>query len=563
MLEALSIADIAVIERLDLVFDRGLTILTGETGAGKSVLIHALGLVLGGRARTDVIRTGADVAEVQAQFDLREAPEVRARLADAGIEAEDALVVRRVVARNGRHRVYLNGTLTSVSTLADALEGLVDISGQHAHYSLLRPEVHLELIDRLGGLDATAVTAAHSALAVVDTRITEVEDRRRNRAEREDFLRFQLKELEEARLDDPDEEAALELESARLRNAEKLLQAAERAEEELHSADDSAITRLGRAVRSVQRLADVDASLAPMLGELQQALVVVEDAAHSLTLYHRDLHAQPDRLETVEARLAMFARLRRKHGATLADVIARRDGLQAELTDIAGSEESLERLRAERTRQAEALLVAARALSERRRQASRELTTAIERELADLAMAGARLSIRFSVVASGIAVGGAVVGPRGLDRVELLLSANPGEEAAPLARIASGGELSRLMLAVKRVIATTDPVGTYVFDEVDSGVGGATADAIGRKLQAVSQSRQALCITHLPQIAALGDHHYRVEKVVEGDRTYSRVVLLDAEGRIEELARMLGGTRVTETTRANAAELLKMARPAS
>ncbi|MEZ4471283.1 MAG: DNA repair protein RecN [bacterium] len=558
MLEALSIVDFAIIDRLDLVLDRGLTVITGETGAGKSVLIHALGLVLGERARTEVVRTGAEAAEVQAQFDLREAPDVRARLEEAGLDADDHLIVRRIVARNGRHRVYLNGSLASLSTLASVAEGLVDISGQHAHHSLLRADVHLDLLDRVGGLDREPVEAAWRAVAALDARIDEVDARRRQRAEREDFLKFQLRELLDARLDDPDEEEALEQEVLRLRNVEKLRQAAGKAEDELQQANDSVVDRLGRAVRAVERLVDVDADLKPMLEELRQAQVIVEDAAHSLGVYRRDLHAEPQRLEQIEARLAVFTRLRRKHGATLAEVIARKQALEAELADIEGAEDTLDRLRLERLAAGKALVAVAEALSAARRRAARAFTAAVEGELADLAMGGARLAMRFGDVAGGVVVDGRNIGQRGQDRVELLLSANPGEEPAALGRIASGGELSRLMLAVKRVIAAADPVGTYIFDEVDTGVGGATAEAIGRKLKAVSQARQAICITHLPQIAALGDHHLHVEKHVEGDRTVSRVVTLDATGRVEELARMLGGARITETTRANAAELLRL-----
>ncbi|MCA9525063.1 MAG: DNA repair protein RecN, partial [Myxococcales bacterium] len=414
------------------------------------------------------------------------------------------------------------------------------------------------LLDRVGGVERDGVEAAYRAVAAIDARIAEVDARRRQRAEREDFLRYQLKELQDARLEDPDEEETLEQEARRLRNSEKLRQAAGTAEDELQQADNAAIDRLGRALRAVERLVDVDASLRPMLEELRQAQVLIEDAAHSLGIYRRELHAEPRRLEQIESRLAVFSRLRRKHGATLPEVIARKEALEAELAEIEGADDALDRLRLERMAAGKTLLELARAVSTARRAAARTFTAAVEAELADLAMGAARLAMTFGEVAGGVTVEGHPIGARGMDRVELLLSANPGEAPAPLGRIASGGELSRLMLAVKRVIAAADPVGTYIFDEVDTGVGGATAEAIGRKLKAVSQARQAICITHLPQIAALGDHHLHVEKHVEGERTFSRVVPLDADARVEELARMLGGARITETTRANAAELLRL-----
>ena len=558
MLLALSIRDFAIIETLDLDLGPGLTVITGETGAGKSVLIDALNLVLGGRARTEVVRTGADEARVEALFDLRDTPGARERLAQAGLDAGDELVVRRIVSKSGRHKVYLNGNLATVNTLAQITGGLVDISGQHEHYSLLRPEAHLELLDRVAGLSALRdqVEAAHQGVAVLDARIADLRARQRNRADREDFLRFQLEELDRARLEDPGEEEQLDREARRLGNVEKLRQFAASAEEELYGAKGAAAERLARAVRHVERLIEMDTELAPLLDDLNSALAIAEDAGRTLGSYGRDLNAEPDRLEQVQDRLGLFARLRRKYGASLAEVIERQDEMLAELDELAGGEDALSELVKDRLRAADALGGAADKLTAARRAGGDALLTQVTAGLADLGMGGARLAVDLSAITSGVEVGDRFVGPRGADRVEFLLSANPGEQPQPLNRIASGGELSRFMLAVKGVIAARDPVATYVFDEVDAGVGGPTADAIGQKLRAVSASRQALCITHLPQIAAMGDTHWYVSKAVQDDRTHARVSTLDRAGRVAELARMLGGAKVTKTTRAAAEEML-------
>ncbi len=561
MLLTLSIKDFAIIDRLELDLGPGLTVITGETGAGKSVLIDALNLVLGGRARTEVIRTGADAARVEAQFDLRDAPGARERLVHAGLDAGDELVVRRQVSRSGRHKVYLNGQLATVNTLAQITAGLVDISGQHEHYSLLRSEAHLELLDRVAGLGALRdeVEAAHEAVAVIDARIAELRSKQRDRADREDFLRFQLDELHKAKLDDPEEEEALEREARRLGNVEKLRVAAAQAEDELYGAKGAAAERLARAVRHVEALVDVDADLAPLLDDLNSALAIAEDAGRTLGDYGRDLDADPDRLETIQTRLQLFARLRRKYGASLVEVIDRMREMEAELADLAGGEDALGDLGKQRAAKAQTLRGVAEKLTAARRAGGDKLVEQVMGELKDLGMASAVLAVDLQPVASGVEIDGRFVGARGADRVEFLLSANPGEAPQPLSRIASGGELSRFMLAVKTVIAARDPVATYVFDEVDTGVGGPTAVAIGEKLQAVSASRQALCITHLPQIAAMGRTHWYVDKAIEGERTRSRVTVLNEDGRVDELARMLGGAKVTKTTRAHAHELLQHA----
>ncbi len=561
MLQALSIHDFAIIDRLELDLGPGLTVITGETGAGKSMLVDALSLVLGDRARADVIRSGSPKAQVEALFRLKGSPAVRARLVDAGLDAGEELVVRRVVARSGRHRVYINGALATVNTLAHVTAGLVDISGQHQHYSLMRAESHLELLDRIAGLQTLreSVEVAHREVAALDARVADLRRRQRDRAEREDFLRFQLQELHDARLDDPEEEERLLTEARRLRNAEKLRAAAVGAEAALYSDRGAAAERVSQAIRHAETLVRLDEAAGGVLDELHSALAIVEDAARTLDAYARDLDAEPSRLDELEGRLALFARLRRKYGATLGEVIERMEAFEAELAEVEGVDGALDSLGVARRAAGVKLKAAAETLSAARRAGGDELAEAVCAELGDLGMEGARMVVDRRPLTGGIEVDGRFYGPRGAERVEFLLSANPGEPPQALGRIASGGELSRIMLAVKRVIAERDPVATYIFDEVDSGVGGPTAEAIGRKLRSVGARRQALCVTHLPQIAAMGQHHLHVTKEVVDDRTRSVVDVLDADGRVEELARMLGGATITETTRANARELLRLA----
>ena len=560
MLSSLTIKDFAIIDRVTLELGPGLTVITGETGAGKSILIEALNLVLGGRASVEVIRTGADAATVEALFDLAEAPEVQARLTAAGLETAAQLVVRRVLSRSGRHRVFLNDSLVTLATLADVVGTLVDISGQHEHYSLLRPDFHLDLLDRMGGLGPMrqTVAAAHEVLAAIDAELEALREAAQKRGEREGYLLFQHQELEAARLDAPDEEDTLEQERRLLRNAEKLRSTARMAEEALYAGDGAATEGLGRAARAIRELAALDPTLEPVANELETAAALAEDSARTLAAYARRVHADPQRLEEIEERLALFAKLRRKHGATLTEIIARREAIAGELARLRGAEEVATELEAAREKAATKLAAAARALTDARRKAAGVLCKAIQIELADLGMGRAVLEMRLEPLAGGAGVkaDGLHISARGAEKGEFLMSANPGEAPGALSRIASGGELSRFMLAVKQVIAARDPVETYIFDEVDAGVGGPTAEAIGRKLAAVSASRQALCITHLPQIAAFGRTHLHVEKQVEDGRTVSQVRLLEGEERVHEIARMLGGTKMGEATLKLAREML-------
>lgn len=563
MLSALYIREFALIERLDLELPAGLTVITGETGAGKSMLVDALSLVLGDRARAESVRTGAQEASIEAVFDLHASPQVRERLRDLGIEAEEELVVRRVIRASGRSRVWLNGTVATLQMLAQVTQGLVDISGQHGHYSLLRAEAHLELLDEVAGHTALceAVAALHRELAQIDGQIEAVHALQRDRAQRETFLRFQWEELSAAKLEDAEEETELEGEAQRLGNVEKLRLAAEGGAHELSEAKDAATSRLQRAAHHLEILSAYEPQLAPLLDDLRTAEAIAEDAGRTLADYARDLQADPERLEAIHERLMLFSRLRRKYGATLAQVIEAREQMHAELALLEGGDEQIEALRARRQALSAQLLAAAMRLRAARESAGAAFGQKVSEELQDLGMLGSVLSVQIEPATAGLAVQGHHISAKGADRVEFLLAANRGEAPGPLHRIASGGELSRFMLAVKRVVAQRDPVATYIFDEVDTGVGGPTAVAIGHKLRAVAADRQALCITHLPQIAAMGDHHLFISKAQGADgRTRSQLQLLDEPQRIDEISRMLGAAQITETTRAAARELLAMGR---
>ncbi|HUB06349.1 MAG TPA: DNA repair protein RecN [Myxococcales bacterium] len=547
MLAALRIERFATIDALEVAFGPGLTVLTGETGAGKSILVDALHLALGGRAQADVVRTGCDEATVEAVFQA--APKVRARLGELGLPDGDELLIRRVVHRAGRSRVWVNGALCTVAVLEQLARRLCDISSQHEHVSLLDPAGHLDLLDAHADLleRRSEVGEAVGRLTAVarERQALELDDS--ERARRADYLRFQIHEIDEL---DPKagEEEALAAERAVLASAAKIQSLAEAAEELLYSGEGAAAERTAAATSRVAELATLDPAFAPMHRALAGALAEVEEAARELAQSARRRREDPERLAALDDRLAALRKLARKHGGDLAAVLARRDAMRQELEGVLGHAERLAELAAaEETARAAATSLAA-ALSGLRREAAARLSSAIQRQLGKLGMGKSKLELRLEA---------APLGPRGADAAELYFSANPGEAPKPLARIASGGELSRVMLAAKRAGAATDPVDIYVFDEVDSGIGGPTAQVVGRMLKEVSRERQVICITHLPQIAAFADRHLAVRKVVQKGRTLSEVSVLEAEQeRCQEVARMLGGEELTPIALQHARELL-------
>lgn len=548
MLVDLSIRNLAIIDTLHVPFQPGLTILTGETGAGKSIIIDAVNLIMGGRASADLIRTGADEATVEAVFALPEGAPLAARLAEAGIECDGELLVKRVISRSGRNRVFVGGGLSTLAILADIARELINIYGQHESQTLLRTDNHLTLLDGFGGLLSLreAYMAVYGDYRGTLDRIRTLEEGEREAARRLDLLSFQGGEIREAALR-PGEDEDLERERGLLAHGEKLLCTSQEAYAALYGDDGAVLDRLAEVKVKVAAIAGIDESLAPLLESLAGAAAQLEDAAITLRDYASRVEADPARLDQVEERLDLIRRLKKKYAPTLEEIIAYGQEADREIDSLANRERTRGELDAALQTLRKELAVKGAELSAKRRAAATELKKAMEREIHQLAMKHALFEVAFEEFPEPRATG--------LERAEFLFSPNPGEEPKPLSKIASGGELSRLMLALKQIHPESD-VPTLVFDEVDTGIGGATSALVGEKLKRVSRGQQVLCITHLPQVAAFADHHYQVEKRVEGGRTATAVTPLQGEARVAEMARMLGGVTITDRTLEHAREMI-------
>ncbi len=567
MLRALQVRDLAIIDEVEVSFGLGLNIVTGETGAGKSILIDALGLVLGARASaSEIVRTGAPQAEITALFTPGDDPARRARFEDAGVPWEEELIVRRVVGNErsgGRSRAWLNGRLVSLAQLTALTAGLADVTSQHDQQTLTDPATHLALLDASASLDApkSAVASAYAALHEATGHLEGVLRDLRGRADREDLLRYQVKEIDDLPLRPGCEEEWVR-ERDRLRHAVKLSEGAGRAEEALYNRDGAVLDELSEVADTLRKLSAVDPALDGPRDLVEQALTLVQEASRELGRYSRGVQADPERLGELEDQMQKLSRLKRKYGSTVEEIVAFRARAQSELDNIVHGEARIAALEAAVESARVAAGQAARDLSARRRAGAGRLGTAISLELASLGMGGARVVVDVAHTVPGssdLTVDGARLLPSGIDRVEFLIAANRGEEPRPLRKIASGGELSRALLAVKRVLTDVGPQTFYVFDEVDTGVGGAIAEVIGQKIKQVAVRNQVLCITHLAQIAVYADKHFVVRKMEVGERTTSTVRELSEAERLEEVARMLGGIRVTDRTREAAAEMLRAA----
>ena len=537
MLRYLRIRNLAVIEQVQVEFEPGLNVLTGETGAGKSILVEAVGLLLGGRAFSDLVRTGADLAQVEAQFD----------------DGETEVVLRREVTSQGRSRAFIDGALVTAGALRDRSARLVELHGQHEHQVLMDPESHLTLLDAFEGLEATraGVEEAFARVQVLRSELQALQLDERQKAARIDLLTFQRDEIARAQIRHGEDE---ELTAARqvLVNAEKLQRLSTDAYAALYEADGAVLETLTGIWRRVGELAALDPRVTPYLEPRDAIKSQLEDLAFFLRGYAEDIDASPARLQEVDDRLVLLERLKRKYGPALGDVLAHHGTCVTDLASLTGLDERVDAASRALARARAEYMDRAGQLSASRHAAADRFAAALESSLGELAMAQTRFAVHFQ---DG-PVSEAEWSIRGVDRAEFLVSPNPGEDLRPLARIASGGELSRVMLALRSLSVDGGSPRTLIFDEVDAGIGGRAADDVGRKLQGLGRHAQVLCITHLPQIAACGRAHFRVSKDVQGGRTVTAVQRLATADRNEELARMMAGGAVTHAVLASAAELL-------
>ena len=539
MLRTLRIRNLAVIEAVEVDLDPGFTALTGETGAGKSILVEAVGLLLGGRASADLVRTGTETATIEAVFERPNGTEV---------------LIRREITASGRSRSFVDSSLATAGLLREVSADLVELHGQHEHQLLLDPSTHLRFLDADAGLEAQAaeVAATWARLRELRERLAGASMDARERAARLELVRFQLAEIDAVKpLTGEDQE--LDASRRVLANAERVDGLCRTAYSDLYDDERAALPQLGSVWKKVEELAALDPAFAPHLESRGAVKAQLEDLAAFLRGYADGVDASPARLQEVEDRLARLERLKRKYGPSLDDVIAKGQALRAEVTRLTGGDENTAELERQLGDASAAYLAAASALSRARRDAAVPFARSLKALLADLAMAETRFDVRFESVEGDAGRWDA----QGIDRVEFFVSPNPGEDPRPLARIASGGEISRLMLALKTVSAPPEIPRTLVFDEVDVGIGGRVSEAIGQRLWQLSRGNQVLCVTHQAQIARFADTHFAARKERVGERVATRVLKLDRRGQVEELARMIGGADVTETARRHARELLK------
>ncbi len=551
MLREINIKNLAIIDDLTVRFEEGFNVLTGETGTGKSIIVDALGLALGNRAQSDMIKAGEKEASVQAFFEIGDA----SALPEIGIDLSDGVVLRRVLSTSGKSRAYINDVMVTLQTLSELGKALVDIHSQHEHQSLLQQDKQRMIIDSYGGhlQELARVQDLYTVVQALREELNALTARVQERAHRIDLLSFQISEIDSARLK-PHEKQLLEEEQKILSNLHRLKEATEAAYSLLHEADGSCTESLSKVLRRLRDMQAVDPAITDTLEMLESAVPLLDDAAISLRHYRDKYNLDPLRIDEVQDRLDLIGGLEKKYGNSVEDIVAYRHAAAEELKELETADERLQSLEESFGKQRDLLLHAAEVLSSKRQKTSRKVEDLIERNLKDLAFRNA--NFRIDVSQDRDKDGSYCVTYNGIDRVEFLFSANAGEPVKPLAKVASGGELSRVMLALKSILADVDNVPVLIFDEVDAGIGGKTAESVGRKLVKASTRHQLLCITHLPQIASLAAHHLRIEKAQKNAKVYVAVQELSSPERKEEIARMLSGT-VTEISRRHAEELLE------
>lgn len=563
MLLELKISQFAIIDELHLTFKNGLNILSGETGSGKSVLLKSLALLMGEKASSDTIRTGSQQAIVEGSFDLNSRKDIQQRLADLGIEAEeDLLIVRRLITQGDKSRVYLNGQLSTLQNLRDIVAPLIEVTGhsapliemtgQHDNRHLLSKAYHLDLLDQHAGLWEPRMQFENefAIYQQLKQQLQQLSSETKNADQRLDFLKFQFQEISKLDLQ-PGEDTEIEKQIRMLKNSSKLTHFVDQAENTLYGDDDSAISRINHVIKKAIEVSSLDPALAEKIQSLEQAKTIIDDTIYELRQHIGSIEDEPGKLENLESRLSQFRKLQKKFGASLDDILKSQQEMKLEIEKLENIEAKIEDLQKEIAKKELSLKKRAAGLHEGREKGSKILTQKVNLELADLNMKGVMFKIDIKSLEN--------LTHHGSTDVEFMSQTSPKDPARPLSKFASGGELSRILLSLKRVVGSGLQPRTYLFDEVDSGVSGETAEKVGKKLKSTAQGQQVICVTHLPQVAAFGDVHFQIHKVQSKDFVRTEVKELNSAERVKEIARLISGEKVTKTSLAHAEELLSLA----
>ncbi len=564
MLCELSIRNFAIIDDLNMNFSDGLTILSGETGAGKSVIINAVNLLLGSRANAGLIRTGAETAELEAHFKIIPESIPGKIMTDQGYDPSEGLIIRRIISRFDRHKIYINGRLSTIQMLTAITENLASISGQHAHQKLLKNDQHLQILDQYGNLvnRREKVRKLYRNIIPLISELQKLISKATHQNDQIDLLRFQKKEIMEASIC-PGEDEKLEQELLRLKHFEFLYQTIFNSVEGLYSAPGAVVETLTEIQKNLEKACEFDPCLASKTKALSEFIYQIEDISLELRSYLETIDMDESRLETIDARLDILRKLKRKYGGSLQAVLEKLNHIETELSGFENINARIESTKEQLGRLHQRLVDEATQLSMERKQVAEDLSRDVEKEISSLKMAGTRFFVEISPIKAEestqrfLRTDNALITENGIDQAEFMIAPNVGETLKPLSGIASGGELSRVVLALKAILAYMHSVETVVFDEVDAGIGGGTAEVVGKKLKDLSRHLQIICITHLPQIAKFGDYHYIISKQVKKGRTHTMIKPIRQEERVHEIARMLGGLEITQTTLDHAREMLK------
>ncbi len=561
MLTELKVSNFAIIDRVDVFFKGGFNVLSGETGSGKSILLKSLALLMGDKSTSDTIKTGSDQATVEGSFDVSKRPDIQGRLKELGIsDFADGLVVRRIISADGKNRVYINGSLSTLQQLRDIVSPLVEITGhntpliemtgQHENRNLQSKAYHLEMLDQYLGTTTARleVEAGFTQLRALRTEKIELEESSRQKTQRLDFLVFQREEIQALGLQ-PGDENELESQLGRLKNSERLSEFVDQTEDALYSSDESALVRIHKVLSKGNEFAHLDPSLLAKLEPLGQAKTLIEEVVYDLRGYGRDLQSNPEALQDLEERLSRLRKVQKKFGTSVADILAQLRKIEDEIETLEGSELRLEGLDKEIDALEKTLYKKSAALHSKRLKGASTFQDSVQKELEDLNMKGLIFTVGILELTE--------LTPNGISEIEFMVQPSKKDKARPLAKFASGGELSRVLLSLKRVVGVSAHPRTYLFDEVDAGVSGVTAEKVGRKLKSIAKGQQVICITHLPQVAAFADSHHLIDKVQTPKGVTTEVIELKKEDQIKEIARMLSGEKITKASIEQAKELLR------